>query len=98
MLRDSKVTYRLFSGGLSSSDRKNLIQEIKSGDVNVVIGTHALIQEDVEFNNLSLIIVDEQHKFGVLQRKDLSEKGYNPDVLLMTATPIPRTNMTIAGG
>ncbi|MFC1581928.1 ATP-dependent DNA helicase RecG [Planctomycetota bacterium] len=98
MLNDSKVRYRLLAGGMPAGERKKLLAEIAAGEVDVVIGTHALIQKDVDFKNLALVIVDEQHKFGVLQRKELSEKGYNPDLLLMTATPIPRTlSMTAYG-
>jgi len=80
---------------LTSSVKKNQKEEfkeiIKKGDVDFVFGTHALIQEDVVFHRLGLAIIDEQHRFGVLQRKALSDKGYNPDILLMSATPIPRT-------
>jgi ATP-dependent DNA helicase RecG len=80
---------------LTSDMKKKLKDEaldrVKSGEVDLVIGTHALIQEGVEFKKLGLAVVDEQHKFGVLQRAKLSQKGYRPDVLIMTATPIPRT-------
>lgn len=66
-------------------------EEIKSGEINIIIGTHALIQEDVEYKKLGLVVVDEQHKFGVLQRNALRKKGFSPDMLVMTATPIPRS-------
>lgn len=98
LLHDSQVRYRFLSGGIKPKERTSLLEDIRKGEVDVVIGTHALLQKDVQFRNLGLVIVDEQHKFGVLQRKELSEKGYNPDVLLMTATPIPRTlSMTAYG-
>ena len=66
-------------------------EEIRTGDINIVIGTHALIQEGVEYKKLGLVVVDEQHKFGVLQRNALRKKGFSPDMLVMTATPIPRS-------
>ena len=71
---------------------------IKSGQVDLVVGTHALIQEGVHFHDLGLVIIDEQHRFGVAQRRILREKGQNPDVLMMTATPIPRTLAITAFG
>ncbi len=78
--------------------RGTTIREIESGDAKVVIGTHALIQKGVRFRRLGLTVIDEQQKFGVLQRKTLVEKGYRPDVLVLTATPIPRTlAMTVYG-
>jgi ATP-dependent DNA helicase RecG len=90
-------TVLLKSGGAAKA-RAVALDKIKSGDAHVVIGTHALIQKGVQFARLGLAVVDEQHKFGVLQRKTLLEKGYRPDVLVMTATPIPRTlAMTVYG-
>lgn len=71
--------------------RREMLKHLKNNDIQIVVGTHALIQDDVEFNNLGLVITDEQHRFGVNQRKILRQKGNNPDVLAMTATPIPRT-------
>jgi ATP-dependent DNA helicase RecG len=79
------------TGSLSEKEKSALRNKIQSGEVDIVIGTHALIQEDVEFNNLGLVVIDEQHRFGVLQRLALRQKGYNPHMLVMTATPIPRT-------
>ena len=83
----------LLTGSLTGSVKKKIKNLIKLGAVDIVIGTHALIQEDVEFKNLGLVIIDEQHRFGVLQRKALLEKGKGqfPHTLVMTATPIPRT-------
>lgn len=90
-------TVLLTSGG-KAKDRNETLKQLESGAAHVAIGTHALIQKKVRFAKLGLAIVDEQHKFGVLQRKTLLEKGYRPDVLVMTATPIPRTlAMTVYG-
>ncbi len=87
----------LESGGRQKA-RLSVIRQIEEGEVDLVIGTHALIQKDVRFKRLGLAVIDEQHKFGVLQRKNLLEKGYHPDVLVLTATPIPRTlAMTVYG-
>ncbi|HEX2055590.1 MAG TPA: ATP-dependent DNA helicase RecG, partial [Nitrospiraceae bacterium] len=88
----------LITSGKRSKQKTELLRELQAGAAHVAIGTHALIQHDVRFANLGLAVIDEQHKFGVLQRKTLIEKGYRPDVLVMTATPIPRTlAMTIYG-
>ncbi len=82
----------------SSSDKENILSGLKNGEINLVIGTHALLQDEVEFKNLSLIIFDEQHRFGVEQRIIMSKKSENPDILVMTATPIPRTlSLTLYG-
>lgn len=85
------VTVAFLSGSTKAKARVNLLERLAAGDVNLLIGTHALIQPDVIFKNLGLVITDEQHRFGVEQRRVLREKGINPDVLFMTATPIPRT-------
>ena len=88
----------LLTSSIKGSEREDLYGRIRRGDVQLVIGTHAVIQEAVEFHRLGLAIIDEQHKFGVVQRGLLKKKGENPDVLVMTATPIPRTlAMTIYG-
>jgi len=76
---------------LTSGTRDRPLEEIQRGEVHIVIGTHALIQERVRFNRLGLAVIDEQHRFGVIQRASLRQKGINPDMLVMTATPIPRT-------
>ncbi|MCP9447495.1 MAG: ATP-dependent DNA helicase RecG [Nitrospira sp.] len=92
------VQATLVRGGDKASVKKAQTAALASGDIQVAIGTHALIQKGVAFKNLALAVVDEQHKFGVLQRKMLVDKGYKPDVLVMTATPIPRTlAMTVYG-
>src|SRR5690625_5852043 len=75
-----------------------LLANVQAGEIDILIGTHALIQEGVEFKNLGLAIVDEQHRFGVEQRRVLREKGLHPDTLFMTATPIPRTLSITAFG
>jgi len=86
---DYKVS--LLVGGQKKKLREEILQDIRLGKTNIIIGTHALIQEAVEFKNLGFVIIDEQHKFGVMQRAKLKDKGLNPDVVVMTATPIPRT-------
>lgn len=83
---------------LTGSTRQRPLDEISSGQTNIVVGTHALIQGEVKFKHLGLVVIDEQHRFGVLQRAALRRKGANPDVLVMTATPIPRTlSLTMYG-
>ncbi|MCX6012618.1 MAG: ATP-dependent DNA helicase RecG, partial [Chloroflexi bacterium] len=92
------LTVCLLMGSIKKSEKKKIYESIASGEVNIIIGTHALIQEDVEFNKLGLVIVDEQHRFGVMQRSALREKGISPHLLVMSATPIPRTlALTIYG-
>ena len=93
------VHVELLVGKLGSRDRKSAYQRIETGAAQIAVGTHALIQEGVNFQSLGFVVVDEQHRFGVLQRKAIRDKGFgNPDVLVMTATPIPRTlTMTIFG-
>lgn len=81
----------LFTGSLSPSERGLVLKLIESGDLNIIVGTHALFSDDVKYKNLGLVVIDEQHKFGVIQRAKLINKGDNPDILVMTATPIPRT-------
>jgi ATP-dependent DNA helicase RecG len=85
------VTIGRLMGKLSSKEKKALHKQITEGEVDLVIGTHALIQKEVEFSRLGLAVVDEQHRFGVMQRASLRQKGINPHLLVMSATPIPRT-------
>jgi len=93
-----KVPVALLTGSVKGADRKSILNGLKYGDIPMVVGTHALIQEGVNFDSLGLAIIDEQHRFGVLQRGALTEKGMNLDVLVMTATPIPRTmSLTLYG-
>ncbi|MGH2574770.1 MAG: ATP-dependent DNA helicase RecG, partial [Ignavibacteria bacterium] len=92
------VNVALLVGGQKKKIREQILQDIRLGKADVIVGTHALIQETVEFKNLGFVVIDEQHKFGVMQRAKLREKGLNPDVLVMTATPIPRTlSLTVYG-
>lgn len=96
----SQLDYEVvtLTGSISVREKQQIKERIASGKVQVAVGTHALIQEDVTFRKLGLAIVDEQHRFGVLQRLSLIEKGAQPDVLVMTATPIPRTlSLTLYG-
>ena len=95
----TKIKIELLTGKTDYKTRKKILAELKNGEINLLIGTHALFQKKIEFKNLGYIIIDEQHKFGVKQRMSLAEKGgKNCDVLLMSATPIPRTMMlTIYG-
>ena len=88
----------LLTGSLKAAERRERLELIQTGQVDLIVGTHALIQEGVHFHDLGLVIIDEQHRFGVAQRRILREKGQNPDVLMMTATPIPRTLAITAFG
>ncbi|MFC2002511.1 ATP-dependent DNA helicase RecG [Chloroflexota bacterium] len=90
-LRPQPLTIALLVGDVSQSKKQELQQRILDGDIDLAIGTHALIQKGVEFRRLGLVVVDEQHRFGVAQRSALRQKGASPHVLVMTATPIPRT-------
>ena len=81
----------LLTGSVTAAKKRDIRERLKDGDCDIVVGTHAIIQNDVEFNNLGLVITDEQHRFGVGQRASLSNKGNNPHTLVMSATPIPRT-------
>ncbi|WP_199909922.1 ATP-dependent DNA helicase RecG [Paenibacillus sp. CAA11] len=92
------ITVGLLTGSVNGRKRKDLLASLQMGMIDIVVGTHALIQEDVFFRALSLVVTDEQHRFGVNQRSILRRKGFNPDVLTMTATPIPRTLAITAFG
>ena len=88
----------LLTGSMTNSARSEILRQIQNGEANIIIGTHALIQEDVDFHRLGMVVIDEQHRFGVMQRATLRSKGISADVLVMTATPIPRTlAMTVYG-
>ncbi|OGW67501.1 MAG: ATP-dependent DNA helicase RecG [Nitrospirae bacterium RIFCSPLOWO2_01_FULL_62_17] len=98
LLEGLGLTAVLLTGGGTPKARAAVRKQIETGEAHVAIGTHALIQKHVQFARLGLVVIDEQHKFGVLQRKTLLAKGYRPDVLVLTATPIPRTlAMTVYG-
>lgn len=85
------IKIELLKGSLKDSEKKNIKAKLKNGDIDIIIGTHSILEDDVIFNKLGLVITDEQHRFGVKQRAKISSKGINPDTLVMTATPIPRT-------
>jgi ATP-dependent DNA helicase RecG len=91
LLRGSQVHVELVSGGLSQREREHAARLLRSGTAQIVVGTHALAEEATAFHKLGLVIIDEQHRFGVMTRASLMSKGHRPDVLVMTATPIPRT-------
>lgn len=93
-----EVKVALLTGSTKAKERKEILTQLKNGEIDLIIGTHALIQDTVQFADLGLVITDEQHRFGVNQRKTLSDKGTEPDVLFMTATPIPRTLAITAYG
>lgn len=92
------IRCELLVGSLSKKKKDEILGDLKSGKIDIIVGTHAIIQEGVEFNNLGLAITDEQHRFGVKQRATLRQKGVDPDILVMTATPIPRTLALILYG
>ena len=98
LLHSFEVNVALLTGSTKTKERQQILTDLKSGELDIIIGTHALIQDEVDFAHLGLVITDEQHRFGVNQRKVLREKGYKPDVLFMTATPIPRTLAITAYG
>lgn len=91
LLEEIGIKIALLTSSVVRREKEKILENTGAGNIQVVVGTHALIQKDVNFVNLGLVIVDEQHRFGVLQRAQLKEKGNSPDVLIMTATPIPRT-------
>ena len=97
-LKDSSINVELLTGSTPKKEKLRIYEGLKDGSISMIIGTHALIQDEVEYNNLGLVITDEQHRFGVHQRANLQNKGVKPDVLYMSATPIPRTYaLTIFG-
>ncbi len=93
-----ELNVSLLVGSMTAAAKRKVYEDIENGSSNIVIGTHAVIQEKVIFKNLALVITDEQHRFGVNQRRDLSDKGNNPHILVMSATPIPRTLAIIVYG
>lgn len=95
---DIELKVELLVGSMTAAQKRETYKRIASGEAQIVVGTHALIQEKVEYKNLALVITDEQHRFGVNQRRTISEKGHNPHVLVMSATPIPRTLAIIVYG
>jgi len=98
LLKDFNISVVLLTGKNKQKDKKATLEKIKKGEAQLVVGTHALIEEKVKFKKLGYIIIDEQHRFGVMQRAQLHLKSQSPDVLVMTATPIPRTlSLTVYG-
>lgn len=96
--KNIKIKIALLTGKIKGKKREKILNALKNGEIDILIGTHAIFQEKVEFKNLEYVVIDEQHKFGVAQRLNLIEKGKNTDTLIMTATPIPRTlALTIYG-
>lgn len=93
-----ELNVSLLVGSMTAAAKRKVYEDIENGSTDIVIGTHAVIQEKVIFKNLALVITDEQHRFGVNQRRDLSDKGNNPHILVMSATPIPRTLAIIVYG
>ncbi len=97
-LNPLSIRVELLTGGVKTSKRREILKDIKDGSVQIIVGTHALFSEDVEYHDLGLIVIDEQHKFGVQERIQLVEKGEAVDILIMTATPIPRSlSLTVYG-
>lgn len=98
LLSETPFDVELLTGSMKAVEKRRVQEKIADGEVEIVLGTHAVIQDAVEFGRLGLVVVDEQHRFGVLQRAELRKRGFNPDVLVMTATPIPRSlAMTVYG-
>lgn len=91
LFNDTDVRVALLTGSTKASEKKKIKLDLMNGDIDLIVGTHALIQNDVEFKNLGLVVTDEQHRFGVEQRANLAMKGDNPHLMVMSATPIPRT-------
>ena len=97
-LSGTEINVELLTGSTLKKDKQRIYKELSNGKIDMIVGTHALIQEEVEYNNLGFVITDEQHRFGVNQRANLQNKGLRPDILYMSATPIPRTYaLTIYG-
>ena len=98
IFKDYNLNVALLTGSTTKKEKDLIYEELKNGDIDIIVGTHALIQDDVTYHNLGLVITDEQHRFGVNQRANLQNKGQKPDTLYMSATPIPRTYaLTIYG-
>ncbi len=98
ILKDSGIRCELLISGISKKKKIEMLERLENGEIDILIGTHAVLEENVKFKNLGLVVTDEQHRFGVRQRSIIVEKGNNPDVLVMTATPIPRTLALILYG
>lgn len=97
-LGEYNINCKLLVGSLSKKKKEEILEELREGQIDIIVGTHAIIQDNIEFDKLGLVITDEQHRFGVGHRDSLTKKGINPDVIVMTATPIPRTLALILYG
>ena len=98
ILGNTGIRCELLISAITKKKKEELLQRLENGEIDIIIGTHAILEENVKFKNLGLVVTDEQHRFGVRQRSIITEKGNNPDVLVMTATPIPRTLALILYG
>ena len=98
ILEKLHIRCELLVSGITKKKKEDILERLRNGEIDILIGTHAIIEENVVFKNLGLVVTDEQHRFGVKQRTKIAEKGNNPDVLVMTATPIPRTLALILYG
>ncbi len=98
ILKDTGIRSELLISGITKKKKEDILQRLANGEIDILIGTHAILEENVVFKNLGLVVTDEQHRFGVRQRSIIAQKGENPDVLVMTATPIPRTLALILYG
>ena len=98
ILKQFGIRCELLISGITKKKKEDILERLKNGEIDIIIGTHALLEENVIFKNLGLVVTDEQHRFGVRQRSTITQKGANPDVLVMTATPIPRTLALILYG
>lgn len=98
LLKNTGITVEVVTGSLKAKEKREILERVAQGQVAVIIGTHALIQQAVNYYNLGLVITDEQHRFGVKQRSQLSLKGNQPHTMVASATPIPRTLALILYG
>ena len=98
MMKDLEIRCELLISGITKKRKTEILDKLKNGEIDILIGTHAIIEDNVEFKNLGLVVTDEQHRFGVRQRNKIAKKGENPDILVMSATPIPRTLALILYG
>ena len=98
VLDSFNIKCELLVSGITKKQKEDILERLKTGQIDIIIGTHALLEDNVEFKNLGFVVTDEQHRFGVRQRAKINSKGNKPDVLVMTATPIPRTLALILYG
>ena len=98
ILNEFGIKSELLISGITKKKKEEILSRLQAGEIDILIGTHAILEENVVFKNLGLVVTDEQHRFGVRQRSIIARKGENPDVLVMTATPIPRTLALILYG